>query len=259
MKRILFLSLLLLVLSACGEKTEKLVVGMELAYPPFEMTDEKGEATGISVDLAYAIGEKLGKEVQIENIAWSGLIPSLKTGKVDMILSSMTITDEREKTVDFSVPYSKSYLSLLISKKSTVTDITSLNVKGKKLAVKNGTTAHIYARENLPNVEIMVFDKENTCVLEVIQGKADAFIYDQMTIFKNWQKNKETTRAVLEPFQTDFEYWGIAFKEEDDQLREEVNKIILDYKKSGLFNDLAKKYLSEQKKVFDEMEIEFFF
>lgn len=259
LKKIIILIVIVLGILGCKEKEEKLIVGMELAYPPFEMTNEKGEPSGISVDLAYAIGEKLGKKVQIENIAWSGLIPSLKTKKVDMILSSMTITKEREKTVDFSIPYSKSYLSLLVNKKSPVNDIESLNVKGRKIAVKKGTTGHIFARENLPNTEIMVFDQENACVLEVIQGKADAFIYDQMTIFKNWENNKETTKAILKPFQKDFEYWGIAFREDDDALREKVNKIIIDYKKSGGFTKLAEKHLSEQKKVFDEMGIDFFF
>ncbi len=77
-------------------KKEVLKVGMELAYPPFEMSEKDGTPSGVSVDFAKALGKYLGKDVVIENIAWDGLIPSLKTGKIDLIISSMTITDERK-------------------------------------------------------------------------------------------------------------------------------------------------------------------
>ena len=78
---------------SCQKEAEdtQLVVGMELAYPPFEMTDAANNPTGISVDFAKALGEELGRTVVIENMAWSGLIPALETGKIDLIISSMTI------------------------------------------------------------------------------------------------------------------------------------------------------------------------
>ena len=82
-----------------------LVVGMELAYPPFEGKDEQGNPAGVSVDFMKDFAKSAGKEIKIENIAFDGLIPALLTGKVDMVMSSMTITDERRKTVDFSDPY----------------------------------------------------------------------------------------------------------------------------------------------------------
>ena len=81
-----------------------MVVAMELAYPPFETKDDAGNPIGVSVDLAKAFGESIGREVVIENIAWDGLIPALQTGKVDMIISSMTITADRKEVVDFSDP-----------------------------------------------------------------------------------------------------------------------------------------------------------
>jgi len=238
---------------------KELVVGMELAYPPFEMTDQKGNPTGISVDLAYALGEYLGRDVRIENMAYNGLIPSLMTGKIDIILSSMTITEERKESIAFSDPYAKAYLSLLINKNSPVQKFEDLNVEGRKIAVKKGTTGHIYAEKNLPNCEIMVFDKESACVLEVVQGKADAFMYDQMTIYKNWKQNPDTTRALLEPFQDELEYWGIGLKKDDSELREQINAFLKEYKENGGFDELSMKYLAEQKKTFDELGIPFFF
>src|SRR5665648_335413 len=105
MKKIFLLTLIIimsLILASCGSKSnDEVIVGMELAYPPFEMTDEQGKPSGISVEMAYALGDYLGKDIKIENMAWSGLIPALTSGKIDMILSSMTITEEREKTIDF--------------------------------------------------------------------------------------------------------------------------------------------------------------
>jgi len=261
MKKILFwIGLSGLFFSGClsGEK-DVLRVGMELAYPPFEMTDTNGTPAGISVDMAYELGEYLGRPVQISNISFDGLIPSLKTGKIDMIISSMTITEERSRSVTFSNPYSKAYLALLLNRDSPVESAEDLNKKGRVIAVKKGTTGHLYARENLPSARINVFDKESACVLEVVQGKADAFIYDQMTIFTQWQKNLKTTRAVLEPFQDDFEYWGIAMRKGDLKLQGQVNAFLLEFKKSGGFERLAEKYLSKEKEIFESLGIPFFF
>lgn len=273
MKRLISLGLCIILIitvfafTGCSQKDnaaeqsdkKELVVGMELAYPPFEMTDQKGNPTGISVDLAYAIGEHLGRDVRIENMAYNGLIPSLMTGKIDIILSSMTITEERKESIDFSDPYAKAYLALLINKNSPVQKFEDLNVEGRKIAVKKGTTGHIYAEKNLPNCEIMVFDKESACVLEVVQGKADAFMYDQMTIYKNWQQNPDTTRALLEPFQEELEYWGIGLRKDDSELRDQINAFLKEYKENGGFDELSMKYLAEQKKTFDELGIPFFF
>ncbi|MBI9103563.1 MAG: transporter substrate-binding domain-containing protein [Spirochaetales bacterium] len=264
-KYLIVLFVLLIIFTGCSRKTEEttdvipLKVGMELAYPPFEMTDTDGNPTGISVDIVKAFGEYLGRPVEIQNIAWDGLIPSLKTGKVDMVLSSMTITEERKGSVDFSDPYSKSFLTMLISKDSPVTDFTTLNVEGRSVAVRKGTSAHLYARENLPNTEIMVFDKESACVLEVVGGKADAFLYDQLSNFRNWEKNQETTRLNLTPFQSEFEYWGAAFKKGNTELQEEMNAFIPEFKKNGGFDELAVKYLKEVKEVFDAQGVPFFF
>ena len=91
----LFLALLLIVPRPALAEEKKLLVGMELAYPPFEMRDERGEPAGVSVDLARALGEQLGRAVEIQNLPFDGLIPALKTGRIDLIISSMTATPER--------------------------------------------------------------------------------------------------------------------------------------------------------------------
>lgn len=240
------------------EEKKVLKVGMELAYPPFEMSDKNGNPSGVSVDFAKGLGKYLNREVVIENIAWDGLIPSLKTGKIDIIISSMTITDERKKSIDFSIPYAQSSLAVLANKNSNVKSIKDLNVEGKVIAVKKGSTGHVYAKDNLTNADILVFDKEAACVIEVVQGKADGFIYDQLTIYKNWAKNQDTTNPLLQSFQKDFEYWGVALKQ-DNPLKKDVDAYIKQAKEDGTFDGFANKYLTDAKKTFDELGIPFFF
>src|SRR5215213_6082743 len=110
--RLIFCLLLgLALLTGCSrERIAELRVGMELAYPPFEMTSKAGAPEGVSVDLANELGRFLRRKVEIQNIAFDGLIPSLVTGKIDVIISSLTATPERAKSIDFSEPYASTGL-----------------------------------------------------------------------------------------------------------------------------------------------------
>jgi polar amino acid transport system substrate-binding protein len=240
------------------DQSEELIVGMELAYPPFETKDAEGNPTGVSVDLAKDLGEYLNRPVKIENINWDGLIPSLQTNKVDVVISSMTITDERKEVIDFSDPYAHSYLALLVNKDSQVKSIEDLNEEGRTIDVKKGTTGYIYANKNLTKATINALSSENACVTEVTQGKADAFIYDQLTIYRQNQLNKETTDAVLIPFQ-DSESWGMAVNKGNEELLSEINAFIKEYKEKGGFEEVTNKYMAEEKKIFDELDFPWFF
>lgn len=260
----LMLTISLVGCSSVGDKKEdkenkELVIGMELAYPPFETTDEKGNPSGMSVDLAKDLGEYLGRTVRIENMAYAGLIPSLQSKKIDVILSSMTISEERLEVIDFSDAYSNAYLTLLINKDSPVNEVKDLNLKGRKVAIKKGTIAQVYAEKFLPEAEVLLFDKETACVLEVVQGKADAFIYDQMTIFKNWQQYPNETRANLTPFEEEPQEWAMGVRKEDKELKEQINDFIKEYKENGGFEKLSDKYLSDIKEEFKSRDIPFFF
>ena len=249
--------------AGCGgqdakQEVKPLVVGMELAYPPFETKDAQGNATGISVDFSKDFGAYIGREVVIENISWDGLIPALQTGKVDMVISSMTITADREEVVDFSDPYANAMLALLTNKNSGINTIDDMNVAGKKIAVKTGSTGYLYAQKNLTNAEIIALPDESACVTEVAQGKADGFIYDQLTIYRNWQNNLDNTGAVFIPFQ-DVDMWGVAVKSGNDDLRGQLNEFIAQYTADGGFDKLTDKYLAEEKEAFDQLGFKWFF
>ncbi len=236
---------------------EPLRVGMDMSYPPFEMRDPQGQPAGVSVDLARMISEKLGRPVEFQNMPFDGLIPSLKTNRVDVIVSSMTATEERAVTVDFSSPYLKTGLSLLVGKDTGINSAADLNQAGKRVAVVKATTGHLWAMKNLPQATVLVLATETTCAMEVVQGKADAFIYDQLSTLRNWQRHPEATRALLKPFKE--ESWAIALRKGNEELRGQINQALADLQKEGAFQKLTDKWLKEQKAGFDKLGVPFVF
>jgi polar amino acid transport system substrate-binding protein len=235
----------------------QIIVGMETAYPPFEMTDDHGNPSGVSVDLANALGVYLGRPVEIENVPFDGLIPALQTRKIDLIISSMTATAERAQTIAFSDPYLKTGLCLLVGKDSPIQSIEDANQPGRLIVVKKGTTGHIYAMDHVKDALVRVLDKEDACVLEVVQGKAGAFIYDQISTYENWRRNQAATRPILKPFQE--ESWAVGLRRGDEGLRQQVNLFLKDFKQRGGFEQLGERYLKDQKEAFRKLGIAFYF
>lgn len=239
-----------------GGKT--LTVAMELAYPPFETRDEAGDAYGISPAFMQKFSDEYGYDLVIENTAFDGLIPALQTDKADAVMSSITITDEREAEVDFTDPYAVAQLAILANAQSGIGSIDDLNQPDKTVAVKTGSTGDVYATNNLTNAQIVRLADESACVTEVVQGRADGFLYDQLTIYRNNQANPDTTEAVFIPFQ-DPEYWGIAVADGNDELRAQFNEFIAQCKQDGTFEELTQEYLADEKAAFDELGFRWFF
>jgi polar amino acid transport system substrate-binding protein len=123
--------------------------------------------------------------------------------------------------------------------------------------VKKGTTGNIYATDKIKNAKVLVLDEEATCVLEVVQGKADGFIYDQISTYENWKRNEETTRPILKPFQE--ESWAVGLRKGDDELRQQVNSFLKDFKAKNGFDGLGDKYLKDQKEAFRKLGYPFYF
>jgi polar amino acid transport system substrate-binding protein len=245
-----FLSLTALALAGCSGKPSagsaaELRVGMDLTYPPFEMLDPAGKPDGVGVRMAEALAEKLGRPLKIVPMEFSGLIPALQTGNVDLVLSSMTATDERRQTIDFSEPYAFTGLAVLVRKDSDIRSIDDLKKPGRPLTAKTATTAQTWITTHLPEARLVVFEDQTACVLEVVQGRADAFIYDQLSIYQYARQNPDTTRALLEPFVE--ESWALGIAKGNDTLREQVNGFIKEFRATGGFERLADRYLKEEK------------
>ena len=247
----------ILLSAATASAAPPLRIGMELSYPPFEMTDPQGRPTGVSVRLAEALGTHLGREIVIENVAFDGLIPALKTGKIDCIISSLTATPERARAIAFSEPYLKTGLALLVGMHSPVRSAADLDVRGRTVAVKKGTTGHQYAATSLKQARVLVLDKEAAAVMEVAQGKADAFLYDSLSVFRNQRRHPDTTRAILQPFRE--ETWAIGLRPGDDELRRQVNEFLEAFRAAGGFERLGDEFLPEEKRAFKEQGLPFYF
>ena len=250
-------ALFLLLTGSLRAETPPLRVGMDLSYPPFETIGPDGQPAGISVDLARALSAELGRPLVIENIPFTGLIPALKSGKIDLILSSMTATPERAKAVAFSDPYLTTGLALLVPASNIATGLADLDQAGKTIVVRQGTTGEVFARANVRQAKILTLEKENACVLEVTQGKADAFIYDQMSVFQNARRQSGKVRALLAPLQQ--ESWAVALRPDDTELRTQVNAFLAKFRADGGFNGLADKYLAQEKAAFEAQGIPFVF
>jgi polar amino acid transport system substrate-binding protein len=195
--------------------------------------------------------------VQIMDIPFDGLIPALQTGKIDLIISSMTATPERAKSIAFSDPYLQTGLCLLVGKDSPIQSIDDADQAGRTIVVKRGTTGHTYGMDHIKKAQLLVMDKEDACVLEVAQKKADAFIYDQISTYENWQRNPNTTRALLKPFQK--EVWAVGLRLDDSARLDTVNKFLKDFKAQGGFEQLGDKYLKDQKEAFRKLGYPFYF
>jgi len=252
---------LALVGCGCGQKSKSgnevtgLRVGMDLSYPPFEMQDKAGRPDGVSVKMAEALAAHLGRPLQIVPMEFSGLIPALKTGHVDLIISSMTATDERRQSIDFSEPYAFTGLALLVRKDADIQSVEDLKQPGRSVTAKTSTTGETWAIKNLPQAKRVVFEDPGACVLEVTQGRADAFIYDQLSIFQYAGANPETTRGLLKPFVE--EAWAIAIAKGNDQLRGQVNDFLTEFRARDGFGKLGEQFLQKEKKFLEAAGIPF--
>lgn len=253
-----------LFLAACGEgavdpggAARPFVVGMELAYPPFEMRGPDNRPDGISVRLAEEISARLGRPLEIRDVEWDGIIPALQSGKIDAIVSSMTRTPERERAIAFSDGYVTNGLCLLVRKDSPIQSVADLKPGVHKAAVKLATTGHQWARAEMPDLELLTLNDAASCALEVVQGKADAFIYDQISIYQYWKQFEGETRPILQPIRE--ETWAIGLRKDDGELLGQVNAILAELRTAGRFDELAERYMAEEKRAFEAMGVPFIF
>jgi polar amino acid transport system substrate-binding protein len=237
--------------------SDRLTVGADLSYPPFETIGVSGKPEGLSVDLAEAIGAKLGRTVQIENLPFVGLIPALQSGRIDLVISSMTDTEERRQSIAFSDPYLTVGLALLVGKNAGVQSLADLDKPGRTIVVRQGTTGEVWTRATIQNAKILAVERESSAVMEVVQGKADAFVYDQMSVWENARRHPDATLALLAPVKT--EQWAIGIKKDNRALAEQVNQALAELKTEGFFEKLGDKYLSEQKAAFEAQGVPFVF
>ena len=161
-------------------KKKEIRVGFESGYMPFEMTDKKGNYVGFDIDIAKELAKAMGVKFVPVNTDWDGIIPSLITKKFDIIMSGMTVTQERNLKITFVDPVIVVGQTILISKKNAgkIKSYKDLNDPKYVVTSKLGTTGEEAVKRMIPKCTYKSFEKENEGVLEVVNGKADAFVYD---------------------------------------------------------------------------------
>lgn len=255
MLRLLALSLLF-TLCACS-RSNKLIIGTDATYRPFEYVDEKGEIVGVSIEIGKEIGKALGRKVEFRNINFDGLITALRTGSIDLVISSMTATPERRQSIDFSEPYVKTGLSILAAKNSTVRSAADLKTPGRKIVVRLGTTGESWCRENLKEAKIIALDADVSCVMEVVNANVDAWVYDQLSIMNYHTQNADKTRALLAPLRE--EVWAVGLKQGDNELKAKVNDVLARMRGDGSFGKLGERFMAKEKEMMTAQGLPFVF
>ncbi|EIK96851.1 extracellular solute-binding protein [Pseudomonas sp. M47T1] len=161
-------------------KRGTLRVGMDPTYMPFEMTNKRGEIIGFEVDLLKAMAKSMGVKLELVSTSLDGIIPALMTDKFDMIGSGLTLTQERNLRINFSDPFIVVGQTLLIRKElaDKIKSYKDLNDPQYRLTSKVGTTGEMVARKRISKAQYHGYDNEQEAVMDVVNGKADAFVYD---------------------------------------------------------------------------------
>jgi polar amino acid transport system substrate-binding protein len=161
-------------------KAGKLRVGFNAGYMPFEMTDKKGKYVGFDIDMAKEMAKAMKVKLELVNTDWDGIIASLITDKFDIIMSGMTVNQERNLKINFANPYIIVGQTILLHKKhqGKVQSYRDLNNKKYVITSMLGTTGEQAAKRMIPKATYKSFDKETEAAMEVVNGKADAFVYD---------------------------------------------------------------------------------
>ncbi len=213
-------------------------IGTEPEFPPFESKDAEGRLVGLDVDLGRALARDLGVRARFEEMAFDSLPTALATGKIDVILSGMTATPERAKSRAFSKPYYRTRLCLLVGTSTPIEKAS--DVDGKRVVVKLGTTGDLAAQRLFPHASIVRLDTEGACALEVVNGRADAFLYDQHSIERHHRENPDTTRALLEPLSD--EPYAIACRRGDDAFRDRLDRFLDDVRADGRYQTIFRRW-----------------
>ncbi|WP_346292758.1 basic amino acid ABC transporter substrate-binding protein [Sphaerothrix gracilis] len=220
-----------------------LSVATEPAFPPFESQSESGELEGFDIDLMEAIGEEAGLEVEFESLPFDGIIPALQAGTVDAAISAMTITEEREETVDFSQPYFKAGLAIAV-RDEAAEEITSLeDLEDKRIAVQIGTTGAEKAAE-IPGAELTTFDSAPLALQELSNGNVDAVINDAPVTLDAIASGNLDGLTVVGELLTE-EYYGIALPSESENV-EAVNEALNTLIENGTYAEIYRKWFDAE-------------
>ena len=248
-KRILSIALVAVMaatmLCACGKKESTgmtvndgvLTMATNAYFPPYEYYEGE-EVVGIDADIAKAVADKLGLELKIEDMEFDSIITAVQTGKADMGLAGMTVTDERKQSVNFSDTYATGIQVIIVTEDSDIATVDDL--AGKKIGVQLSTTGDIYASDDYGEDNVEKYNKGADAVMALKQGKVDAVIIDNEPAKAFVAENEGLT--ILETAYADEDY-AIAVAKENTELLEKINAALAELTADGSIKAIVDKYI----------------
>ena len=229
--------------AAAGELTTvmagKLTMATNATFPPYEMTTDSGDIEGIDVDTAKAIAEKLGLELQIDDMDFDAALLSVQQGKADIVMAGVTVTDERKAVMDFSDSYATGIQSIIVPEGSDIASPDDL--AGKKIGTQRGTTGYIYCSDDFGDENVVAYDNGLTAVQALNNGQVDSVVIDNAPA-----KEFIAANPGLKILDTSYaeEDYAIGMNKDNTALVEAVNAALEELKADGTLQSIVDKYIT---------------
>ena len=249
-KILLMTNLLILCLSTYSVAHAKThyINGIDANYPPFAFVDEKGKATGFDVDAINWIAKKKGFTVTHRPMQWSGIIPSLTTGKIDFIASGLSITDERLKSVDFTFPYWVVAKVLITKKGANLTPDNILFKKGAKIGIQSATSEEKWFNENMKarnySVTLQLYDSGPLAIQDLLNGRVVAVALDSAPA---GDAMKNLPIEIIGDFGSKPEKFGIGVRKNDPETKKMLEEGMKELMQDPYWNVLVEKWITNKK------------
>ena len=231
--------------AAAGELTTveagKLTMATNAAFPPYEMTTDAGDFEGIDIETAQAIADKLGLELQIDDMDFDAALLSVQQGKADIVMAGVTVTDERKAVMDFSDSYATGIQSIIVPEGSDIASPDDL--AGKKIGTQRGTTGYIYCSDDFGDDAVVAYDDGLTAVQALNNGQVDAVVIDNAPAQEFIAANPGL--KILDTSYAEEDY-AIGMAKGNTALLEAVNAALEELKADGTLQAIVDKYIKAE-------------
>ena len=219
----------------------KLIMSTNAAFPPYEMTTDSGEFEGIDIETAQAIADKLGLELQIDDMDFDAALLAVQQGKSDMVTAGVTVTDERQNVMDFTDSYATGIQSIIVKEDSDIASVDDL--AGKKIGTQRGTTGYLYCSDDFGDENVVAYDNGLTAVQMLNNGQVDCVVIDNAPAKEFIAANpglKLLDTAYVE------ESYAIGVGKGNTELKDAINTALEELKADGTLQAIVDKYITAE-------------
>lgn len=234
-------------LTATSAKSDDVLrIATEGAYPPFNYRDTDGSFKGFDVEIALALCERIQRKCEVVGQDWDGMIPALLAKKFDLIAASMSITEERQKKVDFTKKYWAA-VSKFVGKKDTKIDFSKPDLGGANIGVQRGTVQSCYVTKHYPDAKVSLYPRLEDGFSDMKVGRIEAFVSESVQMQREIIDQPDgKDYAFVSPPLDDLECFGpgigIALRKDNEQLRDQLSEAIQAIRKDGTYKKINDKY-----------------